>query len=112
MLRPSLTSSYDSKLPRQDLIYLDANNLYGHAISQYLPTGDFRILYDEEAQDLDLETLDDKEIDGYINEFDLHYPASLLYNHDDYPLAPELLTDPCTLQHSKQSFQNLFRKGN
>ena len=31
--------SYDPELPRQDLIYLDANNLYGHAMSQYLPTG-------------------------------------------------------------------------
>ena len=26
---PSFPSTYDDKLPRQDLIYLDANNLYG-----------------------------------------------------------------------------------
>ena len=31
---PSLPS-YDPELPRRDLIYLDANNLYGHAMSQY-----------------------------------------------------------------------------
>ena len=35
---PSL-SSYDPELPRRDLIYLDTNNLYGHAMSLYLPTG-------------------------------------------------------------------------
>ena len=55
----------------------------------YLPTGDFRVLTDEEAQDLDLETLDDKGIDSYIYEVDLHYPVSLHDKHDEYPLAPE-----------------------
>ena len=37
---PSLPS-YDPELPRRDLIYLDANNLYGHALSKYLLTGIF-----------------------------------------------------------------------
>ena len=46
---PSLPT-YDPELPRRDLIYLDANNLYGHAMSQYLPTGGFRVLSDEETQ--------------------------------------------------------------
>ena len=32
------SSSYNPDYPSQDLIYLDANNLYGHAMSQYLPT--------------------------------------------------------------------------
>ena len=41
--------SYGPELPPQDLIYLDANNLYGHAMSQYLPTGGFRLLDDEEV---------------------------------------------------------------
>ena len=41
---PSLPSTYDDKLPRQDLIYLDANNLYGCAMSQFLPTHGFRLL--------------------------------------------------------------------
>ena len=86
---PTLTSSYDSKLPRQDLIYKDTYNLCAHAMSQYLPTGDCRVLNDEEVQDLGLETLDDKGIDGYIYEVDLHNPASLHDYHDDYPLAPE-----------------------
>ena len=35
---PSLPSC-DPELPRRDLIYLDENNLYGHAMPQYLPTG-------------------------------------------------------------------------
>ena len=86
---PTLPKTYNSKLPRQDLIYSDANNLYGHAMSQYLPTGDFRILDGEEAEDLDSETLGDEADDGYIYEVDLHYPTKLHEQHDDYPLAPE-----------------------
>ena len=39
---PSFPAKYDGNLPRQDLIYLDANNLYGWAMSQFLPTHGFR----------------------------------------------------------------------
>ena len=88
---PSLASTYDPELPRQDLIYLDANNLYGHVMSQYLPTGCFRLLNDVEVEVLDLDSLDDEAEDGYIYEVDLHYPVELHDKHDDYPLAPESL---------------------
>ena len=82
---------YDPNLPRQDLIYLDANNLYGHAMSQYLPTGGFRLLDDEEVEVSDLDSLGDDAEDGYIYEVDLHYPVELHDKHDDYSLAPESL---------------------
>ena len=45
--------SYDPDLPCEDLIYLDANNLYGHAMSQYLPTGGFHLLSEEEIESSD-----------------------------------------------------------
>ena len=45
---PSLPP-YDPELPRRNLIYLDANNLYEHDMSQYLPTGGFRVLSDTEV---------------------------------------------------------------
>ena len=32
---------YDEKAPSKYIMYLDANNLYGWAMSQYLPTGNF-----------------------------------------------------------------------
>ena len=32
---------YDEKVPSKYIMYLDANNLYGWAMSQYLPTGNF-----------------------------------------------------------------------
>ena len=40
----SFLDTYDSSLPNQNLIYLDANNLYGWAMSQSLPTHGFRFL--------------------------------------------------------------------
>ena len=75
--------SYDPELPRQDLIYQDANNLYHHAMSQYLPTGGFRLLNEGEIEALDLDDLDD--------EVDLEYPVELHDKHDDYLQAPESL---------------------
>jgi len=33
---------HDKNAPSKHIMYLDANNLYGWAMSQYLPTGDFR----------------------------------------------------------------------
>ena len=72
-------------------------------MSQYLPTGDFRILDDDEAQDLDLEDLDDEADDGYIYEVDLHYPTRLHNKHDDYPLAPESIVIDRSMYSPTQS---------
>ena len=35
-------SEYDKNMPAKFLQYLDANNLYGWAMSELLPTGEFR----------------------------------------------------------------------
>ena len=40
--KPYMGSEYDPKKPTKYLQYLDANNLYGWAMSQPLPTGGFR----------------------------------------------------------------------
>ena len=85
---------FDPLKPISHLIYLDANNLYGWAMSQSLPTHDFRWLTFEEIANLDIRNIsskDDAEY-GYIYEVDLHYPDNLHDLHNDYPLAPERLT--------------------
>ena len=43
---------YDASLPSQNLIYLDANNLYGRAMSQPLPTHGFHFLQANEIDAL------------------------------------------------------------
>ena len=60
-------------------------------MSQYLPTGGFRLLSEEEIEALDLDSLGDEAEDGYIYEEDVEYPVELHDRHDDYPLAPESL---------------------
>ena len=71
------------------LLYIDANNLYGWAMSQYLPTGDFKkmrsfpkfgcdndeLLIEEIKEDI-LNTPDDNEY-GYFIECDLEYPVEI-----------------------------------
>ena len=63
------------------IVYLDANNLYGWAMSKPLPTHGFKWMEVNE-----LETLENH---SCILEVDLEYPKSLHDLHSDYPLAPE-----------------------
>ena len=111
---PSLPAIYDANLPRQGLIYLDANNLYGWAMPQFLPTHGFRFLSQNEITALRLEDLSDDDEDGYIFEVDLHYPTGLHDLHDDSPLAPESLVIDRTMfsPPNRQYSQNLYLRGN
>ena len=77
--------------PLVNLIYADANNLYGYAMSDHLPTGGFKWLTDEEIENLDIEKLDIEDLEGYIFEVDLEVPRQLHDYFNDYPLAPETL---------------------
>ena len=80
---------YNEKEPSKYLMYLDANNLYGWAMSQYLPNGSFKWLSDEELNKIDLGKYKEDSNDGLILEADLEYPKDLHELHNDYPLALE-----------------------
>ena len=81
---------YNEKKPSKYIMYLDANNLYGWAMSQYLPYGSFRWLsINEELNNIDLGKYKEDSNDGLILEVDLEYPKDLHELHNDYPLAPE-----------------------
>ena len=67
--------------PSKYIQYLDANNLYGWAMSKPLPTHGFKWMKTSE-----LETW---ELHSCILEVDLEYPKKLHDLHNDYPLAPE-----------------------
>ncbi|GFW62757.1 uncharacterized protein TNCV_2625201 [Trichonephila clavipes] len=70
------------------LMYLDANNLYGYAMSKYLPLKDF-VWSDNDLTEQDILNLSDESDVGYILEVDLEYPSDLHDKHSDFPLAPE-----------------------
>ena len=80
---------YDEKAPSKYIMYLDANNLYGWAMSQYLPTGNFKRVTDKEIERIDLGKYKADGKKGLISEVDLEYPQELHELHNDYPLAPE-----------------------
>ena len=90
--------NYDPEVESSYIMYLDANNLYGWAMSQSLPVGDFKWLDPaeyEDPEDFILENYTDDTKKGVILEVDLEYPEELHDLHNDYPLAPEkiLVTD-------------------
>jgi len=87
-----LIEGYDATKPTSYITLLDANNLYGDAMSNPLPIGEFQFLSQTEIDAFDLSSIPpDAEI-GYIIECDLEYPDHLHQSHSDYPLAPEHLT--------------------
>ena len=73
--------SYDASKPTTYITYLDANNLYGWAMSKPLPTHGFKWMEPNE--------LENWRNSSCVLEVDLEYSKSLHDLHNDYPLAPE-----------------------
>ena len=81
-------NDFDESKPSSFIQYLDANNLYGWAMTQKLPTHGFKWINVDKPSVLKL--LEKKDTNqGFIFEVDLDYPSSLWDSHNDYPLAPE-----------------------
>ena len=93
---------YNEKAPSKYIMYLDANNLYGWAMSQYLPTGGFRWMTQKQIDKINLAKYKEDNNKGFIAEVDFEYPEELHDLHNDYPLAAEkvkvtedMLSDYC-----------------
>ena len=68
------------------LQYLNANNLYGWAMSQPLPAGGFKWVDVNPNEISELATRTDK---GYLLEVDVSYPKELHNSHNDLPFMCE-----------------------
>ena len=68
---------FDPKSESSYLQYLDANNLYGWAMSQPLLTGGFRWVSINSNEMYELSAREDK---GYLLEVDVSYPKSYTMN--------------------------------
>ena len=76
---------YDSSKPTKYLQYLDANNLYGWAMSQPSPTGGFRWIKCNGNRNRLVEEMASKKDLGYWLEVDMSYPKKLHDLHNDLP---------------------------
>ena len=77
---------FNPKSESSYLQYLDANNFYGWAISQPLPTGGFKWVYVNPNEISELATRTDK---GYILEVEVSYPKELHNSHNELPFICE-----------------------
>ena len=81
---------FNKNKPSKYLIYVDANNLYGCAMSEKLPTHGFKWLTSKEIENLyNNQVVQVWENIPCILEVDLEYPEKLHDPHNDYPLCPE-----------------------
>ena len=80
---------YNNNEPSKYILYLDANNLYGWAMSQYLPTGGFRWMTKQQIDNINLDKYKEDSNEGLILEVDLEYPEELHNLHNDYPYSEQ-----------------------
>ena len=73
---------YNPQLESSYLMYLDANNLYGWAMSQPLPYRDFKW---KDPEEIVLDNYHENSNKGIILEVDLEYSEELHDLHNDYP---------------------------
>ena len=80
------TAGYDPEKDNNYIMYYDANNLYGWAMSQPLPYSGFKWKEPKDG------TFHFEKGKGYMLAVDLEYPKHLHKSQNDNPLAPEKLT--------------------
>ena len=87
-----ITNTWKITKPSIYIPYLDINNLYGWAMSGYLPYGGSKWL--KNVDNFDVNSISENSPIWYILNVDQKTPDELLVLHNDYPLAPEKLVIP------------------
>ena len=102
--------NYDKNIESPYLVYLDANNLYGWAMSQKLPVGNFKWIEKDDLLKFDekfIKNYDENSDKGYIFHVDVEYLKNLHKLHSDLPFLPERMKInkcsklTCTVQNKK-----------
>ena len=89
--------NYDGSKESSYIQYLDANNLYGWAMSQKLPGNGFKWVNDiSEINEEFINNYNENNNKGYIIEVDVKYPKKLHDLHSDFPFLPKgMKIDKC-----------------
>ena len=80
-------NDYHPKKQATFISYIDMNNLYGWAMSEYFSYEEFKWL--ENVDEFDVVSINEKSLIGYLLDVDLRYPDKLHELHNNYLLGPE-----------------------
>ena len=97
----------------ESIMYFDANNLYGAAMSMPLPIDGFRWLTEDEVRDFDvMKNVSEKEGPGYVLTVTMEYPQELHKSHNSFPLLPESLNidEEMLSPYSTECLHQVYRK--
>ena len=84
--------NYDKNIKSSYIEYVDANNLYGGAISQKLPVNGFKWVEENNLSKFNesfIKNYDENNDKGYILEVDVEYPKKLFNLHKDLRFLPK-----------------------
>ena len=98
--------SYNNNEESSYIQYLDANNLYGWAMSKKLPTNGFKWHNSNKINEEFIKNYNENHIKGYILEVDVKYPKRLHELHGDLPF----LSEQMEVNKCKKLVCNLFNK--
>ena len=98
--------SYNNNEESSYIQYLDANNLYGWAMSKKLPTNGFKWLDSNKINEEFIKNYNENDIKAFILEVDIKYPKRLHELHSDLPFLSERME----VNKSKKLVCNLFNK--
>ena len=98
--------NYNTNEESSYIQYLDANNLYGWAMSKKLPINGFKWIDNNEINEDFIKNYDENNDKGYIFEIDVKYPKRLQELHSDLPFLPERME----INKCKKLVCNLYNK--
>ena len=81
--------NYNNNEESSYIQYLDANNLYGWAMSKKLPVNGFKWTDNDKINEEFIKNYSENDKKGYILEVDIKYPKELHDLHSDLPFLPE-----------------------
>ena len=101
--------NYDKNKESSCIQYLDANNLYGWAMSQKLPVNNFKWVEGmSRIKEEFIKNYNENSSKGYILEVDVKYPKKLHELHSDLPFLPKRIK----IDKSKKLVCDLHNKKN